>query len=80
MLLNPLPIYGLLMGIFGLGVALTVFRDSRTARTAALMLVCIGAISFGPVMHYGEAGYDRAARWPTGKEASGSKRTSIARS
>jgi len=58
-LLNPLPVYGLLTGILGLGVALAIFRGSRAARNTALLLIAISAASVWPVIHYGEAGEDR---------------------
>ncbi|HEX8077461.1 MAG TPA: hypothetical protein VF511_06565 [Chthoniobacterales bacterium] len=56
-LLNPLPVYGLAMGVVALIFALLV--RSRRARFTALLIVFIGAISAWPVYHYGEAGYDR---------------------
>ena len=56
-LLNPLPIYGLTMGIIALALALTL--RSRPAQVVALSLILVsGAIAF-PVIHYGEEGYDR---------------------
>ena len=58
-LLNPLPVYGLLTGILGLGIALAVFRRSQAARNTALLLIAISAASVWPVVHYGEAGFDR---------------------
>src|SRR6266581_2575901 len=42
-LLNPLPVYGLAAGVFGL----------------LLALIFVGAISAWPVYHYGETAYDR---------------------
>lgn len=56
-LLNPLPVYGLSMGVIALLGAL-IFRN-RGARIAALSLVFLGGLSAWPVYHYGEAGYDR---------------------
>lgn len=58
-LLNPLPVYGLAVGILGLVVALVLFRFSRAARLTALILIAISAGSIWPVAHYGGAGYDR---------------------
>ena len=58
-LLNPLPIYGLLMGILGLLTSLIFFRKSRPARIISLMIIGISAASVWPVIHYGENGYDR---------------------
>jgi hypothetical protein len=56
-LLNPLPVYGLAVGIVGLIIAL-LFR-TRAARVSALALVMLSAVSAWPVYYYGEAGYDR---------------------
>jgi len=58
-LLNPLPVYGLLTGILGLGIALAVFRRSRAARNTALLLIAASALSIWPVIHFGEASEDR---------------------
>lgn len=58
-LLNPLPVYGLLIAIVGLAIVLAFFRRSQAARITALVLVGISAISVWPVIEYGEAGYDR---------------------
>ncbi|MGI8481446.1 MAG: hypothetical protein ACR2MF_05200 [Chthoniobacterales bacterium] len=56
-LLNPLPVYGLSMGVLGLVIALV--SRSRAARLAALAIVFVSALSAWPVYHYGQAGYDR---------------------
>jgi hypothetical protein len=56
-LINPLPIYGLAMGLIGLIVAL--FLRSRKAQIATLVLVLISAASAWPVYEFGEQGYDR---------------------
>lgn len=56
-LLNPLPVYGLAVGLLGLIIAL--LARSSAARVAALAIVFVSAISAWPVYHYGEAGYDR---------------------
>ncbi len=56
-LLNPLPVYGLAMGLLALIIAL--FFRSRPARIAALVLISASAASAWPVAHYGEEGYDR---------------------
>ena len=56
-LLNPLPVYGLAIGLIGLIVAL--FLRSRPAQMTALVLIFITAASAWPVVHYGEEGYDR---------------------
>lgn len=56
-LLNPLPVYGLAVGVLGLCVA--IISRSRAARVTALVIVFVSALSAWPVYHYGEAGYDR---------------------
>jgi hypothetical protein len=56
-LLNPLPVYGLAIGILGLIIALLL--RTRGARVTALALVMVSAASACPVYYYGEAGYDR---------------------
>ncbi|MEO7723741.1 MAG: hypothetical protein ABIU29_03500 [Chthoniobacterales bacterium] len=56
-LINPLPVYGLAVAVIGLIIALV--QRSRPAQVATLSLVLLcGAIAW-PVVHYGEAGYDR---------------------
>jgi hypothetical protein len=56
-LLNPLPVYGLLISWIALIVAL--ISKSRRAHVVALILVFITSISAWPVYEYGEQGYDR---------------------
>jgi len=56
-LLNPLPVYGLAVGLLGLIIAL--LSRTRAACVTALALVMVSAASAWPVYHYGEAGYDR---------------------
>ena len=56
-LLNPLPVYGLLLSLIGLIIALVL--KSRRAQIATLALVLISSISAWPVYEYGEDGYDR---------------------
>ena len=56
-LLNPLPNYGLAVGVVGLIIALLL--RTRAARVTALALVMLSAASAWPVYQYGEAGYDR---------------------
>jgi hypothetical protein len=56
-LLNPLPIYGLAMGVLGLVIALLL--RTRAARVAAFALVMLSAASACPVYQYGEAGFGR---------------------
>lgn len=56
-LLNPLPVYGLLISWVGLIVAL--ISKSRRAQIVTLILVFITSISAWPVFEFGEQGYDR---------------------
>jgi hypothetical protein len=56
-LLNPLPIYGLAVGLIGLIVAF--FLRSRPAQIATLVMVLITAASAWPVAEFGEEAYDR---------------------
>jgi hypothetical protein len=56
-LLNPLPIYGLTVGLIGLIVAF--FLRSRPAQIATLVMVLITAASAWPVAEFGEEAYDR---------------------
>lgn len=56
-LLNPLPVYGLAMGLVAMAVALTL--RSREARIVALCIILVAATSVWPVLHYGRKGYDR---------------------
>jgi hypothetical protein len=56
-LLNPLPVYGLLVGWVGLVIGLAL--RSRRAQIATLSLVLLSSISAWPVYEFGEQGYDR---------------------
>jgi len=56
-LLNPIPIYGLAMGLLALVSAL--IARNRTAQAIALGLIVLTAAAAFPVAHYGSAGYDR---------------------
>jgi hypothetical protein len=56
-LLNPLPVYGLLIGLIGLVLALIL--KSRRAQIATLTLVLISSASAWPVYEFGQQGYDR---------------------
>lgn len=56
-LLNPLPVYGLAVGVFALLVAW--LARSRPAQGLALALILLTALSAWPVAHFGGAGYDR---------------------
>ena len=56
-LINPLPVYGLAIGVLALVISL--FQRSRTAQVTALLLIVVcGAIAW-PVAHYGGEAYDR---------------------
>jgi len=56
-LLNPLPVYGLLVAWVGLMIALVL--RSRRAQIATLALVLISSVSAWPVYEFGQQGYDR---------------------
>jgi len=56
-LLNPLPVYGLLVGWVGLVIGLAL--RSRRAQIAMLTLVLLSSISTWPVYEFGQQGYDR---------------------
>jgi hypothetical protein len=56
-LINPLPIYGLLMGWIGLVIAVSL--NSRRAQVATLALVLITSASAWPAYEFGEQAYDR---------------------
>lgn len=55
--LNPLPVYGLTLGIIALLIA-AIVRDRR-AYLPALAIVFVSALSAWPAAHYGEQAYDR---------------------
>jgi hypothetical protein len=56
-LLNPLPVYGLLISWIGLIAAL--ISKSRRAHIVTLILIFVTSISAWPVYEFGEEGYDR---------------------
>jgi glucan phosphoethanolaminetransferase (alkaline phosphatase superfamily) len=56
-LLNPLPIYGLALGLLALVLALV--SRSREAQAIALVLIVVTAAAAWPVAYFGSAGYDR---------------------
>jgi disulfide bond formation protein DsbB len=56
-LINPLPVYGLAIGLIGLLVA--IILRSRSAQIATLIIVLITAVSAWPVYEFGEQAYDR---------------------
>ena len=56
-LLNPLPVYGLLISWIGLIIA--VVLKSRRAQVVALLLIFVSSLSAWPVYEFGQQGYDR---------------------
>jgi hypothetical protein len=56
-LINPLPVYGLALGLVALIVAL--FLRNRSAQIPALVIIFIAAASAWPVAHFGDEAYDR---------------------
>jgi hypothetical protein len=56
-LLNPIPVYGLLVAWIGL--VISFFLKSRRAQVATLVLVLLTAGSAWPVFEFGEQSYDR---------------------
>ena len=56
-LLNPLPVYGMVMGT--LALAAGVVSRSRAGQHIGLVLVFLAALAVWPVIHYGQAGADR---------------------
>jgi disulfide bond formation protein DsbB len=56
-LLNPLPLYGLAIALFGLIAA--TYLASRAGQVTALVLVFATAISAWPVVSHGDRAYDR---------------------
>jgi len=56
-LINPLPVYGLLAGWIGLLIA--ILLRSRKAKIATLAIVLISSAAAWPVYEFGEQGYDR---------------------
>jgi hypothetical protein len=56
-LLNPIPLYGLVLATLALAIALAI--RSRQAQTVALILVIVGCGAAFPVIEFGERAYDR---------------------
>src|SRR4026207_2152359 len=56
-LLNPLPVYGLLVSWIALIAAL--ISKSRRAHIVTLILIFVTSLSAWPVYEFGEEGYDR---------------------
>lgn len=67
-LINPLPVYGLLIAVFALALAL--FLRTQRLTIAALILVFVCSISAWPTYSYGEAAYDsvKAMSDPAGEQ------------
>jgi hypothetical protein len=61
-LLNPLPIYGLVAGLLAMAVALGVRH--RRADLVALAVVFVSALSAWPVAEFGERAYDHVVTMP----------------
>jgi hypothetical protein len=55
-LINPLPVYGLAIALFGLIAA--IYLGTRGGQVTALVLVFVCAASAWPAAHYGEAAED----------------------
>jgi disulfide bond formation protein DsbB len=55
-LINPLPVYGLAVGLIGLVIALLM--RSRAAQIATFTIVSLSAASAWPVYEFGEQAYD----------------------
>ena len=77
-LINPLPVYGLAMGLIGLMIGLVL--RSREARIGAFALILIAAASAWPTLHYGKQGYDRVKGMADSEAQNGSTNTSTAAS
>jgi pimeloyl-ACP methyl ester carboxylesterase len=56
-LINPMPVYGLSMGVVAMIVAL-IYRK-RPVIVVALVLIFLAGLSAWPAYHYGQAAYDR---------------------
>ncbi len=56
-LINPLPVYATVMAITAL--VISIFWLDKHAQVVSLILVVIACASVWPVMHYGQAAYDR---------------------
>src|SRR6266478_6984664 len=56
-LLNPLPVYGLLIAWIGLVIAAVL--KSRRAQLVTLVLVLLSSLSAWPVYEFGQQAYDR---------------------
>lgn len=63
-LVNPMPVYGLSMGVLALAIAL-LFRSRPTIIVAPILIVVSG-LSAWPTYHYGQAAYDRVKEMSDG--------------
>jgi hypothetical protein len=54
-LINPMPVYGMAMGVLALGAALLL--RNKTAQTIGIGLVILAAASAWPVAHFGQNAY-----------------------
>src|SRR5947207_958846 len=55
-LLNPLPVYGVAVGLIGLVIA--IYLRSRPATIATLVVVLVSSAAAWPVYEYGEKAYN----------------------
>lgn len=65
-LLNPVPLYGLAIALFGLVAA--TYLGSRGGQLAALVLVFTSTIAVWPVVYHGDQAYSRVLALATGDE------------
>ncbi|NQU11904.1 hypothetical protein HQ590_14005 [bacterium] len=63
-LLNPLPLYGLAMGMLALILALLL--HSQPARLVGLAIIFVACVSVAAVGRYGHRGYDRVSAMSSG--------------
>ena len=75
-LLNPLPVYGLLISWIGLVIA--VVLKSRRAQVVTLLLVFVSSLSAWPVYEFGEQAYDRVLSMADNDGEAGSTNINIA--
>lgn len=59
-LLNPMPVYGLMIGVLGLAAGL--FARSRPAQVLALSIVVLAGASAWPAHYFGENGYQNVRK------------------
>ena|SRR5437868_1457174 len=56
-LINPLPVYGLGIGLFAFIIAMLL--RNRSAHIVALIVILVAAASAWPVQYFGDEAYDR---------------------